>query len=107
MNLKVASIFVSVLTLTSSFTHAELTTSQIVKKYSPSVVTIVALDENDQPLSLGSGFFINTDGDIATNHHVLEGSAKAIIKTTEGKKGEIIEIVNDDPGLDLLVARTS
>ena len=57
----------------NSLIYAELTTSQIAKKYSPSVVTIVALDANDQPLGLGSGFFINKDGDIATNHHVLEG----------------------------------
>lgn len=85
----------------------ELTVSQITKKYSPSVVTIVALDENDQPLSLGSGFFINTTGHIATNHHVLEGSAKGIIKTFEGKKGEVFEIIKDDPKLDLLVVETS
>ncbi len=85
----------------------ELTVSQITKKYSPSVVTIVALDENDQPLSLGSGFFINTTGHIATNHHVLEGSAKGIIKTFEGEKGEVFEIIKDDPKLDLLVVETS
>ena len=82
-------IIVSVL-LSASLAYAQLTTSQIVKKYSPSVVTIVALDQNDQPLSLGSGFFINTDGDIATNHHVLEGSAKAIIKTVDNKKGRFL-----------------
>jgi len=85
----------------------ELTVSQITKKYSPSVVTIVALDKNDQPLSLGSGFFINTTGDTVTNHHVLEGSAKGIIKTFEGEKGEVIEILKDDPKLDLLVVETS
>jgi hypothetical protein len=84
-----------------------LTTSQIVKKHSPSVVTIIALDQNDQPLSLGSGFFINTGGDIASNHHVFEGSGKAIIKTMDGRKGEVLEIINDDPGLDLLIAKTS
>jgi len=70
-------------------------------------VTIVALDKNDQPLSLGSGFFINKSGHIATNHHLLEGSAKAIIKTLEGQKGKVIEIVKDDPKLDLLIAKTS
>lgn len=40
-----------------------LSVSQIVNKYSPSVVTIISLDENDQPLSRGSGFFINASGD--------------------------------------------
>jgi hypothetical protein len=102
---KLAIILISILFFTN-FAYAESTISQIVKKYSPSVVTIVALDKNDQPLSLGSGFFINTDGDIVTNHHVLEGSAKAIIKS-DGKKGEVLEIINDDPELDLLIAKTS
>ena len=96
-----------ILFLITGFAHAEMTTSEIAKKYSASVVTIVALDENDQPLSLGSGFFINESGDIATNHHVLEGSSKAIIKTTRGDKGNILEIIKDDPELDLLVAKTS
>lgn len=92
---------------TTSISIAEMTASQISGKYSPSVITIVALDENDQPLSLGSGFFINTEGDIATNYHVLEGCAKAIIKTTKGEKGTILEILKYDPELDLLVAKTS
>lgn len=103
---KLVLVFVSTL-LSANFVYAQLTTSQIVRKYSPSVVAIVALDQNDQPLSLGSGFFINTDGDIASNHHVLEGSTKAVIKTMDGRKGEVLEVTNDDPQLDLLIARTS
>ena len=99
-------IIISVL-LSASFLYAQLPTSQIVKKYSPSVVTIIALDQNDQPLSLGTGFFISTEGDIASNHHVLEGSAKAIIKTMDGRKSEVLEIINNDPELDLLIAKTS
>jgi S1-C subfamily serine protease len=86
---------------------AELPVSQIAQEFSPSVVTIVALDKNDQPLSVGSGFFIDTEGNIATNHHVLEGSARAIVKAVDGQKGEILEIIKDDPSLDLLVATTT
>lgn len=93
--------------VTASATYAEMTTSQIAKKYSSSVVTIIALDENDQPLSLGSGFFINENGDIATNYHVLEGSSKAIIKTMDGGKGTILKIIKVDPEIDLLVAKTT
>jgi len=103
---KLAIIIIAVFVL-RGLAFGELTISKIAKRYSPSVVTIVALDENDQPLSLGSGFFINKTGDIATNHHVLEGSVKAIIKTLDGQKGKVIEIIKDDPKLDLLIARTS
>jgi hypothetical protein len=107
MNIRKLIIIPISLLLSAGLAYAQSTTSQIVKKYSPSVVTIVALDQNDQPLSLGSGFFINTEGDIASNHHLLEGSAKAIIKTMDGRRGEVLEIINDDPQLDLLIAKTS
>ena len=96
-----------ILFTTGELSHAEMKTSQIVEKYSQSVVTIIALDVNNQPLSLGSGFFVNENGDIATNHHVLENCAKAIIKTKKGEKGTILEILNYDPELDLIIARTS
>jgi S1-C subfamily serine protease len=98
-------ILITIAIETSAF--AQLPVSQIVKDYAKSVVTIVALDENEHPLSLGSGFFINASGRIATNHHVLEGSAKAIVKVTNGEKGSIVEITQDDPNLDLLIAETS
>lgn len=100
-------IIAIVIFFTNGIALGDLTVSQISKQYSSSVVTIVALDENDQPLSLGSGFFINASGDIATNHHVLEGSSKAILKTIGGENGEILEIIKDDSELDLIVAKTS
>jgi hypothetical protein len=101
-------IFILISTLIFlSFFYQEPKISLLVKRNLPSVVTIIALDPNDQPISLGSGFFINTNGDIVTNHHVLQGSAKAVIKTTDGKNGSISEIINDDSELDLLIAKTN
>lgn len=96
-----------ILFTTGRLSHAEMETSQIVEKYSQSVVTIIALDENNQPLSLGSGFFVNENGNIATNHHVIENCVKAIIKTKIGERGTILEILNYDHELDLIIARTS
>jgi len=104
---KLTVMVILVVLLSMSFAYAQFMTSQIVKKYSPSVVTIVALDQNDQPLFLGSGFFINTEGDITSSHHLLEGSTKVLIKTMDGRKGEVLEIIKDDPELDLLIAKTS
>ena len=93
--------------LYSTLVHAELSTSQIAKKYLPSVVTIIALDNNGQPLALGSGFFINNNGHIVTNHHVLESSTEALVKNATGSTGKIIEIIKDDPDVDLVVAKTT
>jgi S1-C subfamily serine protease len=79
----------------------------MVDQSTRSLVSIISFDEYGRPLSSGSGFFLNTMGDIATNHHVLAGSQKVIIETSEGERGRIIEIIKDDPKVDLTIARTS
>ena len=84
-----------------------LTSSRIERRYSPSVVGIFTLDEDDQPLHLGSGFFINAKGNVATNHRVLEGKATTFVKTAQGETGEVLRVLNYDPKLDLLVADTT
>lgn len=83
--------------------------SQIAKNYANSVVSIFTLDENDQPIGVGSGFFIEANGVIVTNRHVLADSARAFLKTTEGKWGEILKIskIDETPDLDLVVATTT
>ena len=48
-----------------------MTASQVAKETFPSVVLLLMEDENRQPLSLGSGFFISQNI-IATNFHVIE-----------------------------------
>jgi hypothetical protein len=106
-NIRKLVIMVVLILFFAGITYAQFTASQIAKKYSSSVITVVTLDENGKPLSLGSGFFINTKGDIVTNHHVLEGISKAIIKTKNAEEGYVLEIIKDDPELDLLIARTS
>jgi len=100
-------IIFAILIITNEILLAKLSTSQIANRYSSSVVTIIALDENDQPLSLGSGFIINDKCDIVTNYHVLEGSRTAIIKTSKGTKGSINKIIRYSIELDLLIAETS
>ena len=85
----------------------QLSSSQIMDLTTRSVVSITLFDEYGRRFSSGSGFFINAEGDIATNHHVLAGSEKALIETSEGKRGVIIEIIKDDPWVDLTIARTS
>lgn len=99
--------FLFIFFITGGLSHAEMKVSEIIKRYSQSVVTIITLDKNNQPLSIGSGFFVSENGNIATNAHVLEGCAKAIIKTKSGKKASILQILNYDPQLDLVIAKTS
>src|SRR6266540_2831403 len=47
--------------------HAqESATARIARENLPAVVTLIAVDEHDQPLALGSGFFITRDGVLVT-----------------------------------------
>lgn len=87
--------------------HGYPTSSKSTTQYLPSVVTIVSLDAHGNPRSAGSGFFINGSGEMVTSHHVLEGSSEAKVITSEGGRGKILEIIKNDPRLDLVVARTT
>jgi len=86
---------------------AEWSISSISERYAPAVVEIAALDETGRKVGSGSGFFVNSRGDIATSYHVLENASKAVVRTVKGEEGEVVGITHADPGVDLLVARTS
>ena len=83
------------------------TSRQIAQKSFSSVVLLVMQDENGQPISLGSGFFIS-DGIIATNLHVIENATRGYAKLVgQEKKYDISGIVgvNDEWDLVLLDAK--
>jgi S1-C subfamily serine protease len=100
-------VVMALLCLAQGIASGESPVSQIAEKHVLSVVTIVALGKDGEPVSSGSGFFLDRQGLIATSHHVLAGHSRAIIRTFNGDEGEIIEVTHDDPSLDLTIARTS
>jgi len=71
-------IFFIVLT-TPSFGQQDI--PSLVRIIKPAVVTIFTYDANGDTLSQGSGFFINSRGDLITNYHVLSGASNAEVKT--------------------------
>ncbi len=68
-----------------------------------SVVAITTYDEDQKPISAGSGFFIDKNK-LVTNHHVLSGSTYATIKTRNGSVYNIIKVVSEDASHDLVIA---
>jgi S1-C subfamily serine protease len=68
---------------------------------------VIALDQENKTIRTGTGFFVDRQGVIATSHHVLEGSARAIIRVGDRQEGEVLDILSDDPDCDLLTAKTS
>ena len=84
----------------------ESLTARIARENLPSVVTLIALDDRDQPLALGSGFFITRDGVIVTNAHVVGGAAKVLVRW-RGQSGIAIKILNFARKYDLVTIQTT
>jgi len=77
----------------------------IAKQAFPSVVMLVMEDDNGQPLSLGSGFFVREDI-VATNLHVVEGSVGGYAKIVGQKsKYSIAGYVAIDERWDLILLK--
>jgi S1-C subfamily serine protease len=53
---------------------------------------------------LGSGFVIDTDGHIVTNHHVVEGARRIQVRFSDDTEAEA-EVVGTDPHTDLAVIK--
>jgi hypothetical protein len=76
---------------------------QVAQSSFPSVVLLVMEDENAQPISLGSGFFVR-DGIVATNLHVVEASVRGYAKLIgHNSKFDIAGFVAVDPVHDLVL----
>jgi serine protease Do len=56
------------------------------------------------PMSLGSGFFIDQQGTVVTNHHVVDGAEEITIRTSDGRELQA-DIVGSDEPTDLAVLR--
>ncbi len=74
----------------------------LIKRIKPSVVIVFAYDNKGEFLQLGSGFFINQNGDIITNYHVLQEASSAEIKTSDGKTYPITYIIAKDEQNDII-----
>ena len=68
-----------------------------------SVVLIMSFDQNNQPLSIGSGFFVGNGKAIATNYHVIEGSSSVKVKRTSGTVQQINNVIGVDLVHDLIL----
>ena len=74
----------------------------LIKKVEPSIVVILTYNKEGKILGQGSGFFINQEGDVITNYHVLQGAARAIIKTNDGRECPVEKILAEDKAGDLI-----
>ncbi|WP_294158187.1 trypsin-like peptidase domain-containing protein [uncultured Collinsella sp.] len=76
----------------------------VAAKALPSVVSITAQGETEDSGGIGSGVILDTDGNILTNYHVIEGASALVVRTDSGDSYEA-EVVGADESSDLAVIR--
>jgi len=75
---------------------------ELEKIVRPPVITIETYDKKGKPLGSGSGFFINKQGHLITNYHVLKGAYSTIVKTFDGKEYPVKLILAESETTDLI-----
>jgi len=78
---------------------------QLIKRTLPAVVTIAGYNEQGKFTSFGSGFFINNQGHLATNYHVIRSMAHAKVKTRDGKTYPMTTVLAVDKYADLALCQ--
>ena len=76
--------------------------TSVVKKVQPAVVTVVTYDIDGKATGIGSGFFIDSRGYLITNYHVLRGAYAADVKTIDGHRWPIAEVLSFNESADLI-----
>ena len=83
----------------------DLSPSELFKKLAPSVVTVSI---KAGPLEGGgTGFLIDRDGTIATNHHVVGPAQSVTIRFINGATYEDVEILADEEERDITLLRVN
>ncbi len=80
---------------------------QIVAPAQNAVVTVITYDLDDRMSTIGSGFFVSKTGILVTNHHVVSGAYRAEIKTRNGSRYPITEVLAQNPLVDLIKVRVA
>ena len=83
---------------------SDKTPAELFQEASPSVVTL-STGRGGGFMGGGTGFLIDKDGTIATNHHVIEGATQVRVKFQNGVYFEDVDLLVDEASVDLALLR--
>jgi serine protease Do len=75
---------------------------ELIKRVLPAVVTVIGFNARGKVTRLGSGFFVDPQGHIITNLHVIKGVARAEVKLPQGQIYPLTKMVAVDARADLV-----
>jgi tetratricopeptide (TPR) repeat protein len=75
--------------------------SDLYNNIKKSVVFVQASNSQNEPISRGTGFFIDKAGYIITNFHIINGSSKANVTTADGHNYRVKNVLAEDIFSDL------
>jgi S1-C subfamily serine protease len=82
----------------------EKSPADLFKEAAPSVVTIFVKQKRGGDGG-GTGFLVDKDGTVATNHHVIDGASHVRIKFQNGAIFEDVEVLEDVAAVDLALLK--
>lgn len=91
-----------IILITASPFQVQETIPQVVAKAKPAVVLISTYDREGKAVGQGTGFFINAQGEIVTNLHLLITANSATVQTSSGEVLPVQGIVAEDADGDLV-----
>lgn len=103
-------ILLTLLTISEVFTASPLPADDqshqsLIANIRPSVTTIRVRGRDGEPLGIGTGFIIDSDGLVATNFHVINEGRPFTVETAGGKKLRVLGVEASDVASDLAIIR--
>lgn len=102
--LALAIVGVSAFVVIDKFSDQKLTAEEIFDLIAPSTIEINA--EGDTFTSTGTGCFIDGNGTVVTNYHVIESCHTINIKTQDGTIYKVESVLGFDKDRDLVIIKT-
>ncbi len=106
MKLRIAAgmaiVLIVILGFRGGLARAQESLPELIKKVLPAVVTVVGFNAQGKPIRIGSGFFVDAQGHLITNLHVIKGVARAEVKLPKGEIYPLTEMVAEDDKADLV-----
>lgn len=84
----------------------DLSLQELIKVVEPSIVRIFVVEFNGDE-KVGSGFFVDKEGKIFTNNHVIRGAAKVTVETADGKKADALGFLVANKEKDLAIIQVN